>query len=517
MAEVKEKKGTFVKTKEIFVDAQGRVAPQSVDFEEAVLGAMMLEAEAASLVLEHLHEDMFYKPEHKVIFQAISEVFATGGKIDLLTVTEKLRKNKKLDAAGGSYNLALLTNKVISSAHIEYHARIINEKHILRSLIEISSQAIREAYDNSTDALDLLEKTEQNLFEISEKNFTRSGETMPQLMQNFMKELEELQKSEEALRGVPSGFTDLDRITQGWQPSNLIILAARPAMGKTGLVLSMARNMTIDYKRPVAFFSLEMSAADLMMRMVSSETSIPIEHLKTGKLSQQEMLTLTDKMSNLTDAPLIIDDTAGLTIFDLKAKCRRLKQQHNIQCVIIDYLQLMSLGTKEAKGNREQEISTISRSLKILAKDLHIPIIALSQLSRDVEKRSTTSKRPQLSDLRESGAIEQDADLVLFIYRPEVYGLSFDDKESSAGLAEIIIAKHRNGRTGDVRMQFIAQQAKFCDIDKFSNYSASMATGATYSQLMNSEDGNVVTLQSAMNDDIVGDTNRFAHEQQVPF
>ena len=451
------------------IDMQGRVQPQAIDFEEAVLGAMMLEQNATGQVIDKLLPDMFYKEAHRYIFEAIRQVFESGNPVDLLSVTTQLRKNKKLEAIGGSYYLATLTNKVVSSANIEFYARIISEKFIQRQLISVSTETIRDAFDESTDVLDLLDKAEKNLFDIAEQNFRRSNADMALLVQEFINEMKEAKNSKKELRGLPSGFTDMDRFTGGWQKSNLIILAARPGMGKTAFVLSMARNMAVDQKIPVAFFSLEMSAADLIMRLVSAETGIKNEKLKRADLTNTEFADLVERISSLTDAPLIIDDTPGLSVFELRAKCRRLKQQYGIQCIVIDYLQLMS-GGKETKGNREQEISTISRSLKTLSKELNIPVIALSQLNRSVESRSTTSKRPQLSDLRESGAIEQDADMVLFIYRPEYYRIPFEDGSPAEGLADLIIAKHRNGGLKDIRLRFIAEQAKFCDKeDDFSH------------------------------------------------
>ncbi|MCL2130876.1 MAG: replicative DNA helicase [Lentimicrobiaceae bacterium] len=453
------------------VDIQGRVQPQAIDFEEALLGSMMLEQNAVGLVIEKLKPDMFYKEAHKIIFKAIQSVFNNNSTpVDLLSVREQLRKTKDLETVGGSYYLVSLTNKVVSSANIEYYARIVSEKFISRELISVSTTTIRDAYDESTDVLKLLDDTETNIYSITEQNFQRSYVDMSTLIQDFIKELNEVKSSKGELRGVPSGFTKLDRITGGWQKSNLIVLAARPGMGKTAFVLSMARNMAVEQKRPVAVFSLEMSRADLVMRLISAETGIPSDQLRRADLSDSEWDKLGNDITSLTDAPIIIDDTPGLTIFELRAKCRRLKQQHGIECIIIDYLQLM-IGDKESKGNREQEISNISRSLKSLAKDLNVPVIALSQLNRSVESRSVTSKRPQLSDLRESGAIEQDADMVLFIYRPEYYKIDeFEDHEQSAGLAEIIIAKHRNGGIGDVRLRFIAHQAKFCEREPQPQY-----------------------------------------------
>ena len=446
------------------VDLQGRVQPQAIDFEEALLGAMMLEQNATGQVIDKLSADMFYKESHKLIFKAIQMLFNSVQPVDLLSVTAQLRKSKDLETVGGSYYLATLTNKVVSSANIEHYARIVSEKFIQRELISVSTETIRDAYDESTDVLKLLDDAETNLFNIAEQNFRREHANMSDLIQEFIKELNEVKNNKNELRGIPSGFTKLDRKTGGWQKSNLIILAARPGMGKTAFVLSMARNMAVEQRHPVAFFSLEMSAAELVMRLVSAETGIENWKLRHANLTDTEWGKLTEDIAALTDAPLYIDDTPGLTIFELRAKCRRLKQQYGIECIIIDYLQLMN-GDRDSKGNREQEISTISRSLKNLAKDLNVPVIALSQLSRQPELRSTTTKRPQLSDLRESGAIEQDADMALFIYRPEVYDLKFENGDEAEGLADIIIAKHRNGSLGDIRMRFIAAQTKFCDLD----------------------------------------------------
>ncbi|MDR0368760.1 MAG: replicative DNA helicase, partial [Bacteroidales bacterium] len=419
-----------------------------------------------------------------------------GNPVDLLSITTQLRKNKRLEAIGGSYYLATLTNKVVSSANIEFYARIISEKFIQRQLISVSTETIRDAFDESTDVLELLDKAEKNLFDIAEQNFRRSNTDMSILIKEFIDEMKEAKNNKKELRGLPSGFTDLDRFTSGWQKSNLVILAARPGMGKTAFVLSMARNMAVDQRIPVAFFSLEMSAADLIMRLVSAETGIKNEKLKRAELTNSEFADLVERISSLTDAPLIIDDTPGLSVFELRAKCRRMKQQYGIECVVIDYLQLMS-GGKENKGNREQEISTISRSLKTLSKELNIPVIALSQLNRSVESRSLSSKRPQLSDLRESGAIEQDADMVLFIYRPEYYKIQFEDDTPSEGLADLIIAKHRNGGLKDIRLRFIAEQAKFCD--KEDDFSQIQSLYGNSNSSFNDDGTQTVTIQSRIN------------------
>ena len=387
--------------------------------------------------------------------------------MDLLSVTKQLRQNGTLEQVGGAYYISSLTNRVVSSANIEYHARILLEKFIQRKLIEISTETIRNAYDNSLDVLDMLDHAEQRLFDIAEQNFHQSHQQMSDLIQEVLEDLQQMKLSGEKLRGLASGFSDLDRLTNGWQKGTLNIIAARPGMGKTAFVLSMARNITVDAGKPLAIFSLEMSASDLVMRLISAESGFKQNKLKSGDLNERDWATLINSTTELGKAKLIIDDTAGLSIFELRAKCRRFKQQYDIQAVIIDYLQLMTAGS-DMKGNREQEISTISRSLKALSKELDIPVIALSQLNRGVETRAGAgvSKRPQLSDLRESGAIEQDADIVMFIYRPEYYHLeTFDDDNTpSAGLAELIVAKHRNGATKSIRLRFIADYAKFCDI-----------------------------------------------------
>jgi replicative DNA helicase len=471
------------------IDLHGRIQPQAIDYEEATLGAMMLEQNATGLVIDKLSTDMFYKEAHKHIFEAIHQVFESGNPVDLLSITTQLRKSRKLEVIGGSYYLATLTNKVVSSANIEFYARIISEKYIQRQLISVSTQTIKDAFDESTDVLQLLDNAEKNLFEIAEKSFHRTNLNMTKLIQDFVDEMKEARNSKE-LRGLPSGFTDLDRTTGGWQKSNLIILAARPGMGKTAFVLSMARNMAVEQRKSVAFFSLEMSAADLVMRLVSAETGIRNENLRKADLTNHEWGEMVEKLTALTDAPFFIDDSPGLSIFELRAKCRRLKQQHDIECVIIDYLQLMSGGKETKGGNREQEISTISRSLKALSKELNIPVIALSQLNRSVESRATQSKRPQLSDLRESGAIEQDADMVMFIYRPEYYKLDqFEDGSASAGLADLIIAKNRNGGQRDIRLRFIKEQVKFCDKESDFSPMTNLAEATTTS----------ITIQSAIN------------------
>ncbi|HMM11389.1 MAG TPA: replicative DNA helicase [Bacteroidales bacterium] len=442
--------------------SHGRIPPQATDLEEVVLGAMMLEKEAVNTVIDILRPEVFYKDAHQRIYAAIQSLFSKLQAVDILTVTNELRLSGDLELVGGPYFISQLTNRVVSAANIEFHARIILQKYIQRELISISSDIIRDAYEDTTDVFDLLDKAESSLFNVSEINLRRSFSAMPELVQQAIREIEAARTNDATLRGVPSGYTDLDRITQGWQKSDLIILAARPSMGKTALALNLARNAAVLHKRPVAFFSLEMSSVQLVTRLISTEASIPADKLRSGKLEQHEWTQLVIKIAPLIDAKIFIDDTPQLSIFELRAKCRRLKQQHDIQMVFVDYLQLMTSGG-ENRGNREQEISNISRSLKALAKELDIPVLALSQLSRSVENRPG-SKKPILSDLRESGAIEQDADLVVFIYRPEYYGLAADtENNDTKGLAVINIAKHRNGKLGDVNLRFVSQFALFED------------------------------------------------------
>lgn len=442
----------------------GKIPPQAVDLEEAVLGAIMLEKDALTQVIDILKPEVFYKEAHHIIFAAIVRLFGKSEPVDILTVTNELKSSGELEVIGGPFYITQLTNRIASAANVEFHSRIISQKFIQRELIRISSEIIKDAFEDTTDVFDLLDRAEQNLFAVSESNLRRNYDDMQSLVTNAIKEIEAAKDQKGHLRGIPSGFTDLDRITNGWQKSDLIILASRPGMGKTAFVLSMARNCTIDFNKSIALFSLEMSSLQLVTRLISSETQLSADKLKKGNLESYEWEQLHSKIRALTDAKLLIDDTPALTVFELRAKCRRLKAQHDIDMVIIDYLQLMS-GTGDARGNREQEISAISRSLKALAKELDIPIIALSQLSRAVETRGG-SKKPILSDLRESGAIEQDADMVLFIYRPEYYKIDLDEEgNSTAGLADIIIAKHRNGALKDIPLRFIAKFAKFVDVD----------------------------------------------------
>ena len=449
---------------------RGKIPPQAVDLEEVVLGAMMIDKKGVDEVIDILHPDVFYKDAHRFIYEAIFVLFEESQPVDLLTVSAQLKKAGKLEAVGGDFYLIKLTQKVASSAHIEFHARIILQKYIQRSLIKISNEIIEDAYDESTDVFDLLDNAEAKLYDVTQGNLKRSAETAQNLVIQAKKKIEEI-ANREGLSGIPSGFDKLDKLTSGWQPSDLIIVAARPGMGKTALTLSMARNMAVNSNTPVAFFSLEMSSVQLITRLISSETGLSSEKLRTGKLEKHEWEQLNVKVKTLEKAPLFIDDTPSLSIFDLRAKARRLASQHGIKMIMIDYLQLMTAGGSQKGGNREQEISTISRNLKALAKELNVPVIALSQLSRAVETRGG-SKRPILSDLRESGAIEQDADIVSFIYRPEYYKIEeWDDEERTPtqGQAEFIVAKHRNGGLDNIRLKFIGSQGKFDNLDDFDS------------------------------------------------
>ena len=447
---------------------KGKIPPQAIDLEEVVIGAMMIDKKGVDEVIDILSPDSFYKDAHKHIFEAIFKLFENSEPIDLLTVSSQLKKDEKLDLIGGDFYLISLTQRVSSSAHIEFHARIILQKYIQRSLIKISNEIIEEAYDETKDVFDLLDTAEAKLYEVTQGNVKKSTESAQSLVIQAKKKIEEM-SNKEGMSGVPSGFDKLDKLTSGWQPSDLIIVAARPGMGKTALTLTMARNIAVNSNIPVAFFSLEMSSVQLITRLISSETGLSSEKLRTGKLEKHEWEQLNVKVKTLEQAPLFIDDTPSLSIFDLRAKARRLASQYGIKMIMIDYLQLMTAGGSQKGGNREQEISMISRNLKALAKELSIPVIALSQLSRAVETRGG-SKRPLLSDLRESGAIEQDADIVSFIYRPEYYKIDeWDDEERSPtqGQGEFIVAKHRNGGLENIRLKFIGHLGKFDNLDDF--------------------------------------------------
>ncbi|MBB4037522.1 replicative DNA helicase [Dysgonomonas hofstadii] len=451
----------------------GRVQPQARELEEAILGALMLEKDAYSLVSDILKPDSFYDSIHQTIYRAIVDLALRQAPVDMLTVVEQLKKEGELEAVGGPVYIAQLTEKVASAAHIEFHARIIAQKYLARELISFSSLVTNKAFDETSDVDDLMQEAESKLFEISQRNVKKDVTQINPVIKEALNLLEIAANRPEGLSGLQTGFTALDKITSGWQNSDLVIIAARPAMGKTAFVLSMAKNMAVAYNYPIALFSLEMSNVQLVNRLIVNTCEIPGEKIKNGQLAPYEWEQLDFKIKELYDAPLFIDDTPSLSVFELRTKARRLVREHGIRMIIIDYLQLMNASGMNY-GSREQEVSMISRSLKGLAKELNIPIIALSQLNRGVEGRAgAEGKRPQLSDLRESGAIEQDADMVCFIHRPEYYKIFEDDKGNSLiGLAEIIIAKHRNGATGDVLLRFKSEFARFQNVDDDYNFGA---------------------------------------------
>lgn len=459
MAKKKEEKNTNEDLNRLMF---GRVMPQALDLEEVVLGAAMLDKEAFSTIVEKLQPSTFYLQGHQEIYQVMMDLFASSRPIDILTVHEELKKRGKLEMIGGVNYLMDITNKVGSAANIEYHAHIILQKYIQRELITVSTTTINDAFADTKDVLEMLDAAEQSLFDITDKNLNTGFQKISAVAAEVQKSIELLSQREDGLTGVTTGFKELDKITNGWQSSDMIIIAARPGMGKTAFTLSLAANAA-EEGTGVAIFSLEMANAQLVQRLISMDSMIPASKLREARLNADQWPLLANSVEKMSTMPIFIDDTPAINIFELRAKCRRLKQQHNIGLVVIDYLQLMSAGDSSKRGNREQEISSISRALKGMAKELDLPVIALSQLSRAVETRGG-DKKPQLSDLRESGAIEQDADIVTFIYRPDYYDLA-DGMEISDNTAEIIISKHRNGSLGSVNLQFLKENVKFVDND----------------------------------------------------
>lgn len=486
----------------------GKVPPQARELEEAVLGAIMLEKGAFDLVIETLkNPECFYVDAHQRIFRAIQSLANKSQPIDILTVVEELRSREELEMVGGPYSVTKLTNTVVSAANVEAHSRIILQKFIQRELIRVSGEIITDAYEDSTDVFELLDDAESKLFEITNSHMKSTMQPIDSVLVHTIKRIEDLRHRNEELTGVASGFKPLDKVTYGWQNSDLIILAARPAVGKTAFALNLARNAIMHPTKPtpVAFFSLEMSAAQLVQRVLAAESEIMLEKIARGKLEEHEMKQLYTKgIQRLSQAPLFIDDTAALNIFELRAKCRKLKNKHNIGMVIIDYLQLMSGTGDNRNGNREQEISTISRNLKALAKELNIPIIALSQLSRAVEQRGAKdgNRIPQLSDLRESGAIEQDADMVMFLYRPDYYDMNTNaEGEDQKGLTEVKIAKHRNGSLETIKLKALLHIQKFISMDDDA-YGAIGLGGGAWRPVTDDTDGGarLFQAQSRMND-----------------
>ncbi|MCH5225200.1 MAG: replicative DNA helicase [Muribaculaceae bacterium] len=446
--------------KPILTDPTGKLPPRDTELEEVVLGACMLEKDAYMNVCDILVADSFYDPVNKKIFDAITTLGHNQKPIDMMTVTEQLRRDGTLEEVGGAVHIAELTARVYSSANLEYHASIVAQKYLARRLITFAAEVETKAYDESNDIEEILEVAESQLFDISQNQLKREVTQIDPVLTEAYEQIQNARNNESGLSGLETGYRDLDKMTSGWQNSDLIIIAARPAMGKTAFVLSMAKNMAVDYNTPIAIFTLEMSNVQLIKRLISNVCNLEGEKIKSGRLSHEEEERLNSKIRNIYGAPLYLDETPGLSISELRTKARRLVREKGVKLIMIDYLQLMN-ATGMKLGSREQEVSTISRSLKALAKELDIPIIALSQLNRSTESRE--DKRPVLSDLRESGAIEQDADIVCFIHRPEYYTRTAQDGEGNniKGLAYLIVAKHRSGGVGDVKLHFISKFAKF--------------------------------------------------------
>ena len=451
------------------LENSGRIPPQATEVEQSVLGAMLIEQSAIARAVEILPEDSFYLSKHQIIYRSILSLFERGNPVDLITLTEELKRRGTLDEVGGPYYLTELSTRVDTAANIEYHSRIIAEKSLLRRMIETMTGLIGKAYDPSSDAFELLDESEREIFHISDTQLRRPANSMNEILKGTLANLEAVHGQEGGITGVPSGFTRLDDMTGGWQKTDLIIIAARPSMGKTAFSLACARNAAMhpQLSTGVAIFSLEMGSHQLAQRLLTSEARVDAQSARTGRLRDEDWPRLARAAGNLSAAPIFIDDTPGLSILELRAKCRRLKAEHDIGLVIVDYLQLMHGSSSSRSNNREQEIAQISRSLKSLAKELDVPVIALSQLSRAVESRGG-DKRPQLSDLRESGSIEQDADLVAFIYRAERYGITVDENgNSTEGVGEIIIGKQRNGPIGNVQLAFVNQYARFENLTSY--------------------------------------------------
>lgn len=463
----------------------GRVPPQAQDLEMAVIGALLMEKEAMARVADMLNVDTFYVDAHQLIYAALLSLFKRGGAIDTLTVKEELQKTGKLEEVGGPFYLMELTNKVSSTAHLEEHAKIIQQKHISRQLIAYHTLGINEAYEDTRDVFEILGDAEIELMRIGKEDSRRSNySTAEQTLSSTMTEIDAASKNDSSVIGIPSGFSAVDAILHGFQKPNLIVIAARPSMGKTSLCMGVAHHSAIELKKPTAIFSLEMSKNELTKRLLSIDTMIPLENILLGRLNSQEWDMLHKSTSKMLDKPLYIDDTPCLTIMELRTKAIRMKMLHGIELIIVDYLQLMN-GTDESSRhqNREQEISNISRNLKGLAKELDVPVIALSQLNRAVEGRA--DRKPMLSDLRESGAIEQDADIVMFIFRPEVYGEKMVSDLAGQGIdvrnkAEIIISKHRNGALGDLMIGFDKRLTRFYDLEE-----RAVAMGGTRGEVKN--------------------------------
>ncbi len=444
----------------------GHLQPQAIDVEQVVLGALMIDGEAFGNVSELLQPTTFYDPRHQSIYAAIQSLSISERPVDIITVVEELRRAGTLDSVGGEAYIIDLSARVASSAHIEYHAKIIQQKYIARQLITFASRVETQAFGQMVDIDELMQETESALFDIAKENLRQDYLPIGPILTHAVEILQKVGANSTGLTGLPTGYARLDKLTSGWQNSDLIIIAGRPAMGKTSLALSLAKNLAVDYQVPTAFFSLEMSNVQLANRLMSNVFEIEGTKILSGQLNDGEWARLDKNIDRLRQAPLYIDETASLSVFELRTKARRLVRENGVRAIFIDYLQLMTAsGMKFA--SRQEEVSNISKSLKGLAKELNIPIIALSQLNRSVEKRDEKEgKRPQLSDLRESGAIEQDADMVIFVHRPEYYRIYQDEKgEDLRGKAELIIAKHRKGATDIITLLFKGHYTRFDDYD----------------------------------------------------
>lgn len=480
-----ERKTTTTRRKKELDPTFGHVQPQAVEIEKVVLGALMIDQDAFTIVSEILRPETFYEPKHQKIYHAIQSLNFEERPVDIMTVAEQLKKESNLESVGGHVYIAELSSRVATSAHIEYHAKVLAQKHLARQLITFAGTVGSEALDESSDIDDLMERAEGMLFELSRTNMKQDYTQIDPVITQAVKIIQDAAENKDGLTGIPSGFDDLDKITSGWQPSDLVIIAGRPAMGKTSFALSIAKNAVVDYNTPTAFFSLEMNNVQLVNRLISNACEIEGSKILSGNLSDADWKRLDSNLSKLQGAPLYIDETPALSIFELRTKARRLVREKGVKLILIDYLQLMNANGMRF-GNRQEEVSTISRSLKGLAKELDIPILALSQLSRHVEQRDgIEGKRPVLSDLRESGAIEQDADMVLFVHRPEYYKIYEDEHHNDTrGRAQIIIAKHRKGKTDDVLLTFKGEFTRFANLE--DNYVAPIPGGKIIPSAMNS-------------------------------
>lgn len=440
-----------------------RIPPQNIEAEQAVLGAMLIKKEAISEVVTILIGTDFYRDAHRIIFDAMLELFNKNEAVDLITITEQLRKNEQLDKVGGIAYVTSLANSVPTAANIEYHAKIVKEKGQLRHLINSATAIAGMGYEDNENVIDVMDKAEKMILEVAAKRGGGDFTPIKNILLDTFSKIEVLYASKGGITGTPTGFKDLDKLTSGLQPSDLILVAARPSMGKTAFTLNLATHIAVREKKAVAFFSLEMSKEQLVQRMLCSEGAIDSQRLRIGELDDKDWGKLISAADRLSTAPIFIDDTAGITVMELRSKARRLKTEYDLKLIVIDYLQLMQGSSSKGGDNRQQEISEISRSLKALARELNVPVIALSQLSRSVESRQV--KKPMLSDLRESGSLEQDADIVMFLYREDYY----DPDTENKNITDVIIAKHRNGPVDTVQLFFHKQFTKFADLSRIQN------------------------------------------------